>query len=136
MNLVAKEYIAAQDPEDPGVLVLSSLAGAAVELTDALVVNPNDIKAVAEAIQVALTLPVGERCARHERLLATLRENDIHAWHTRYLRRLESAARARSLASDRDPDQRTTAPDFMIQTGRSSKLTSASGSPGTASKSA
>ena len=61
MNLVAKEFVAAQDPADPGVLVLSSLAGAAVELTDALIVNPNDIRGVAEAIQVALTLPRAER---------------------------------------------------------------------------
>jgi trehalose 6-phosphate synthase len=98
MNLVAKEYIAAQDPEDPGVLVLSSLAGAAVELTDALVVNPNDIRAVAEAIQTALTLPRAERRERHRRMLETLRKNDIHAWHTRFLRRLESSARIRAHA--------------------------------------
>ena len=101
MNLVAKEYVAAQDPEDPGMLVLSSLAGAAVELTDALIVNPNDIRGVAEAIQVALTLPRAERCDRHQRLLATLRKNDIHAWHTRFLRRLESSARTRTRADER-----------------------------------
>ena len=135
MNLVAKEFVAAQDPDDPGVLVLSSLAGAAVELTDALIVNPNDIKAVAAAIQIALTLPLDERRARHERLLATLRANDIHAWHSRFLRRLESAARNRTLGSDPDPAQRTTSPDFMIQTGRSSVRTSTSGSPATAIKS-
>ena len=101
MNLVAKEYVAAQDPEDPGMLVLSSLAGAAVELTDALIVNPNDIRGVAEAIQVALTLPRAERCDRHQRLLATLRKSDIHAWHTRFLRRLESSARTRTRADER-----------------------------------
>jgi trehalose 6-phosphate synthase len=101
MNLVAKEYVAAQDPEDPGMLVLSSLAGAAVELTDALIVNPNDIRGVAEAIQVALTLPRAERCDRHQRMLAMLRKNDVHAWHTRFLRRLESSARTRVRAAER-----------------------------------
>jgi trehalose 6-phosphate synthase len=101
MNLVAKEYVAAQDPEDPGMLVLSSLAGAAVELTDALIVNPNDIRGVAEAIQVALTLPRAERCDRHQRMLATLRKNDIHSWHSRFLRRLESSARTRARDAER-----------------------------------
>ena len=96
MNLVAKEYIAARsDPDDPGVLVLSSLAGAAVELTDALLVNPNDIRGVAAAIQHALTMPLDERRERHRRMLATLRHNDIHAWHSRFLQRLEKAARLR-----------------------------------------
>jgi trehalose 6-phosphate synthase len=54
MNLVAKEYVAAQDLQDPGVLILSKFAGAAEELTDALLVNPNDKVEVAEAIQQAL----------------------------------------------------------------------------------
>lgn len=69
MNLVAKEYIAAQDPEDPGVLVLSRLAGAAEELTEALIVNPLDADEVAEAMHQALTMPAAERMARHEKLL-------------------------------------------------------------------
>jgi trehalose 6-phosphate synthase len=92
MNLVAKEYIAAQDPDDPGMLVLSSLAGAALELTDALLVNPNDIRGVGEAIQTALTMPRAERRVRHGRMLATLQRNDVHAWHTRFLNRLETSA--------------------------------------------
>ncbi|HEY8538044.1 MAG TPA: trehalose-6-phosphate synthase, partial [Steroidobacteraceae bacterium] len=55
MNLVAKEFVAAQDPTDPGVLILSNLAGAARELTSALLVNPYDTRAVAHAIQAALS---------------------------------------------------------------------------------
>jgi trehalose 6-phosphate synthase len=68
MNLVAKEYIAAQDPEDPGVLVLSRFAGAADELTEALVVNPVDADEVAAAIHQGLVMSLEERRARHEAL--------------------------------------------------------------------
>jgi len=64
MNLVAKEYVAAQDPTDPGVLVLSRFAGAAEQLTGAIVVNPNDKLEVAGAILSALEMPVDERIAR------------------------------------------------------------------------
>jgi len=85
MNLVAKEFIAAQDPDDPGMLVLSTLAGAAAELTQALLVNPNDIRGVAHAIQQALIMPLGERRERHHQMLETLRTNDIYAWHTRFV---------------------------------------------------
>ena len=65
MNLVAKEYVAAQDPEDPGVLILSRFAGAAVECQAALLVNPYDQEAVAAAIDQALSMPLDERRARH-----------------------------------------------------------------------
>ncbi len=95
MNLVAKEFIAAQDPDDPGVLVLSNRAGAACELTEALLVNPYDTKGIARAIQRALTMPLAERRARHATSLATLRENDIHRWHTRFTEDLQ-AMRGRS----------------------------------------
>lgn len=88
MNLVAKEFVAAQDPDDPGVLVLSNMAGAARELTDALLVNPYDTKGIAGAIQSALVMPLAQRRARHERLLAILHENDIHRWHMRFLEQL------------------------------------------------
>jgi trehalose 6-phosphate synthase len=91
MNLVAKEFIAAQDPEDPGVLVLSNRAGAACELTEALLINPYDTRGIARAIQRALTMPLAERRARHATLLATLRENDIHRWHTRFIEELQRA---------------------------------------------
>ena len=88
MNLVAKEFVAAQNADDPGVLVLSGMAGAARELTDALLVNPYDTKGIARAIQSALVMPLAERRARHERLLAALQENDIHRWHKRFLEQL------------------------------------------------
>lgn len=93
MNLVAKEFIAAQDPDDPGVLVLSTLAGAAAELTDALLVNPRDLRAVAEAIQRALSMPRAERRARHERLLEALRRHDVHTWHGRFIQQLLACGR-------------------------------------------
>jgi len=92
MNLVAKEFVAAQDPADPGVLVLSTLAGAARELSSALLVNPRDTHAVAEAIQQALVMPVEERRGRHTEMLRILRRNDIHAWHTRFVEQLQSSA--------------------------------------------
>jgi len=90
MNLVAKEFVAAQDPDDPGVLVLSTLAGAAEELPAALLVNPRDTHAVADAIDQALSMPGDERRARHQRLLEVLRRNDIHAWHGRFVQQLQA----------------------------------------------
>jgi trehalose 6-phosphate synthase len=68
MNLVAKEFIAAQDPDDPGVLVLSRFAGAAEELDAAIIVNPYDADEIVEALHAALTMPLAERRARHEQL--------------------------------------------------------------------
>ncbi len=73
MNLVAKEYVAAQDEADPGVLVLSRFAGAADELTEALIVNPFDADEVAESIHLALTMPLAERRSRHASLLTKVR---------------------------------------------------------------
>jgi trehalose 6-phosphate synthase len=84
MNLVAKEFIASQPLSDPGVLVLSDRAGAACELTDALLVNPYDTRGIAQALQTALEMPLAERRRRHERLLAALNANDIHVWHRRF----------------------------------------------------
>lgn len=92
MNLVAKEYVAAQDPEDPGVLVLSTLAGAAEELTDALQVNPHDVQAVAEAIHRGLSMSREERRTRHGRMLEVLVRNDIDSWHRQFIEQLEACA--------------------------------------------
>jgi trehalose 6-phosphate synthase len=80
MNLVAKEYVAAQDPEDPGVLVLSRMAGAAEEMAEALLVNPYDIEEMALAIDAALAMPRPERQRRHRDLMAVLRGNDVAHW--------------------------------------------------------
>lgn len=85
MNLVAKEYVAAQNPEDPGVLVLSRFAGAAHQLGDALIVNPYDTQEVAEAIRTALAMPRSERIRRFERLYAVISSTDIGWWTSRYL---------------------------------------------------
>ncbi len=89
MNLVAKEFVAAQDPEDPGVLVLSSMAGAARELTDALLVNPYDRSAVALALRQALAMPLAERRSRHEAMMKVLRANSIAHWYDSFIARLE-----------------------------------------------
>jgi trehalose 6-phosphate synthase len=90
MNLVAKEYVAAQDPANPGVLVLSRFAGAAESMRDALIVNPYDTDGTAEAIQQALRMPLDERRIRHERLLAGLRARDVHWWAREFLAALEA----------------------------------------------
>ena len=93
MNLVAKEFIAAQDPEDPGVLVLSRFAGAAEQMSEALLVNPYDIEGTAAAIRLALQMPLEERRARHQALMATIRRYDVHWWCNTFL---DSLAQAKS----------------------------------------
>jgi trehalose 6-phosphate synthase len=92
MNLVAKEYIAAQDPADPGVLVLSRFAGAAQQMGEALIVNPYDTQGVAEAIRTALAMPISERQRRFERLYATIAATDIRWWTRKYLAVLSGLA--------------------------------------------
>jgi len=85
MNLVAKEYVAAQDPEDPGVLILSRFAGAAIEFRRALLVNPYDPESVAGAIAQALAMPIEERRARHQALLAMVSAYDVDRWQQEFL---------------------------------------------------
>jgi len=80
MNLVAKEYVAAQNPVDPGVLVLSKFAGAANELDTALLVNPHDIDGMARTIAIALSMPLTERRMRWEAMMAKLRGQTIQTW--------------------------------------------------------
>lgn len=80
MNLVAKEYIAAQNPNDPGVLVLSRFAGAAQDLGDALIVNPFDPDEIAEAIHQALSMDLGERRARHQVLLERVQSSSAERY--------------------------------------------------------
>ena len=105
MNLVAKEYVAAQDAADPGVLVLSRFAGAAEELTDALTVNPHDPEAMSSAIRTALEMPQDERVRRHHRLFAHLATHDIEGWAQHFL---EALAESR-----RDIDSRGTQPELF-----------------------
>src|SRR5271170_7143885 len=85
MNLVAKEYVAAQDPEVPGVLILSRFAGAAVDGKRALLVNPYDAESVAGAIAQALAMPLDERRERHAALLHGIIENDVNKWQKDFL---------------------------------------------------
>ncbi len=86
MNLVAKEYVAAQDAADPGVLILSRFAGAAPEFKEgAVLVNPYDPDAVAAAIAEAIAMPLAERKSRHGILYAALLANDISRWGDRFL---------------------------------------------------
>jgi trehalose 6-phosphate synthase len=91
MNLVAKEFVAAQDGEDPGVLVLSSFAGAARELPQALLVNPYDLDGVADAIATAVAMPLEERRERWQAMLLQLRQHDIMAWRQHFLATLRAA---------------------------------------------
>jgi trehalose 6-phosphate synthase len=88
MNLVAKEFVASQDGDDPGVLVLSSFAGAARELDSALLVNPYDLDGVADAIATAVAMPLPERRERWQAMMAQLQRHDITAWRRSYLRAL------------------------------------------------
>jgi trehalose 6-phosphate synthase len=89
MNLVAKEYVAAQDPSDPGVLILSPFAGAAYELDSALIANPYDPDAVAEALRMAIQMPLEERCGRWRAMMEVLHRNSVTAWRESFLRSLQ-----------------------------------------------
>jgi trehalose 6-phosphate synthase len=105
MNLVAKEYVAAQDPDDPGVLILSRFAGAAIDFRRALLVNPYDAESVAGAIAQALVMPLEERRARHRVLHAKICEYDVNRWQREFLTVLQGGrepARFRSNASNRE----------------------------------
>jgi trehalose 6-phosphate synthase len=96
MNLVAKEYVASQNPDDPGVLILSRFAGAAHECKAALLVNPYDPDSVAAAIGQALSMPLAERRDRHAALFQVLSHNDIQHWADRFLAALEEEPQAPS----------------------------------------
>jgi trehalose 6-phosphate synthase len=85
MNLVAKEYVAAQDPANPGVLILSRFAGAAAECASALLVNPYDPEAVATSISHALSMPIEERRERHQALFRVISANSLKSWGDNFL---------------------------------------------------
>ena len=102
MNLVAKEYIAAQDSEDPGVLILSRFAGAAMECKPALLVNPYDSEAVAAAIHRALSMSLEERRARNDALYKIIAANDIEDWPGRFLKALTGSSTLTPSAAERN----------------------------------
>src|SRR3954451_9188732 len=100
MNLVAKEYVAAQNPADPGVLVLSKFAGAANELDTALLVNPHDIDGMAKIMATALSMPLIERRMRWEAMMEKLRGNTIRQWFASFVYMLQDEAAAKLTARD------------------------------------
>jgi trehalose 6-phosphate synthase len=93
MNLVAKEYVAAQPPHDPGVLILSRFAGAAEGLTAALLVNPFDSDSMADAMHMALVMPFEERHARWQAMMQQLKSDGAAWWASRFLATLDVASR-------------------------------------------
>jgi trehalose 6-phosphate synthase len=90
MNLVAKEFVAAQGDDERGVLVLSQFTGAARELTEALIVNPYDLDSVADAIDAGLAMPLAERIRRWRAMMDTLERQDITHWRRSFLDALAS----------------------------------------------
>ncbi|PLR09125.1 alpha,alpha-trehalose-phosphate synthase (UDP-forming) [Caulobacter flavus] len=99
MNLVAKEYVAAQDPLDPGVLVLSRYAGAAEQMDEALIVNPFSREEMSEALAQALAMPLAERRRRWRSLMDGVLADDVSAWRDRFVAALRGPV-DRDLASD------------------------------------
>ena len=95
MNLVAKEFIVAQDPQDPGVLVLSRFAGAARRLGSALIVNPHDADEVADALDAALSMGLGERQARWQTSWDVLRGTSALGWGRSFVAALLRTAAGR-----------------------------------------
>ncbi len=91
MNLVAKEYVAAQDPEDPGVLILSRFAGAAEQLKRALLVNPYSAEDVADAIAAALAMPREERIRRWRAMMNNIERQDVMWWMKNFVAELRTA---------------------------------------------
>ena len=91
MNLVAKEYVAAQNPRDPGVLILSQFAGAAAQMKEALVINPFSREEMADALHRALSMKLPERVRRWEALIEGVRRDDINAWRDSYVKALRQA---------------------------------------------
>ena len=98
MNLVAKEYVAAQNPEDPGVLILSRFAGAANQLKDALIINPNSPEEISEALKRALTMDKAERIRRWRALFESVQREDVTAWRDAFVQALARQTRERPTA--------------------------------------
>ena len=91
MNLIAKEFIAAQDPANPGVLVLSRFTGASEELRDAILVNPYHPEDVADGIHRGLTMPLAERIERHQKLTACVERHTAEWWLKTFLEELAAS---------------------------------------------
>src|SRR5438067_10031303 len=117
MNLVAKEYVAAQNAADPGVLVLSKFAGAANELDTALLVNPHDIDGMARTIAAALSMPLTERRMRWEAMMARLRAGTVQQWFADFVDALQETRLDKSETPSPTPDHPTPWPRRSAQAG-------------------
>ncbi len=117
MNLVAKEYVAAQDPDDPGVLILSRFAGAAEQMRDAMIVNPYSPEELADAIGEALAMPRRERVRRWSRLMADVERCDVRAWRDAFVAALAAARDRRAPEAER-PVRAAFAPRGRVRAGR------------------
>ena len=116
MNLVAKEYVAAQNPEDPGVLVLSRFAGAARQLTEAVIVNPYSREELSEGLHRALSMERPERLERWKSLMDGIARSDVKVWRDSFVAALQAAARETpSLLQETGSDGPGEAPDLPRQ---------------------
>lgn len=104
MNLVAKEYVASQNPEDPGVLVLSRFAGAAEQMREALLVNPFSREELSDAIKKALDMPLTERRQRWEALMTVVRDTDVSIWRDDFVSTLRAVERPSNGGVDAAPE--------------------------------
>ncbi len=93
MNLVAKEYVAAQDPTDPGVLILSRFAGAATQFTDAVLINPYSAEEMSDAILLALRMDKADRVRRWRRLMDSVETEDVVWWRQTFVDALMATSR-------------------------------------------
>src|SRR5690606_40434350 len=98
MNLVAKGYVAAQHPEDRGVLILTRFAGASYQMPEAIIVNPYDIKRAADALQIARYMSLQERRERFDALMTRLKTQDVAQWRDDFLGELATISRAQPIA--------------------------------------
>ena len=103
MNLVAKEYVAAQNPDDPGVLILSRFAGAAQQLKDALLINPYSPEEMSDAITRALAMPLDERRRRWRAMMDSVENQDISWWRQRFTERLMAVQRNGQMKPEAEP---------------------------------
>lgn len=99
VSLVAKEYVASQDPRDPGILVLSRFAGAAELLSDAIIVDPSDVAQMTQALRTALHMPLDERQDRWRRMIVKLLHHDAVQWHQGFVAALAQAHKAAARAA-------------------------------------
>ncbi len=100
MNLVAKEYVAART-QDNGVLILSEMAGAARELPEALIVNPNSREEMADAILQALTMPEAEQTSRIRAMRESVKKYDVHRWGRLFLHALDERSALQQVTGEK-----------------------------------